>query len=183
MSPQNSNLIVLTGGPGTGKTTLIKTLEQRGYHISPEVARAVIAGQQERNGTALPWVDNAAYANVMLRGSIRAWQEGLAQDPQPVFFDRGLPDTLAHRRLSGLPEEGSVSQAIATYRYRKTAFILPPWADIYTPDDARTQSFSEAVRTYVVLCKTYIECGYELVELRKDTPERRADLVLNHLRL
>lgn len=181
--PYPTNLIVITGGPGAGKTTLINYLNERGYETSPEVARNVIENQQERGGNALPWQDNEAYSGLMTRGSIRAWRDGMAQDPLTVFFDRGLPDTLAHRRVSGLGEDTGLKRAIETYRYRRSVFILPPWAEIYKTDSARTQNFAEAVRTYVVLYRTYLECGYEPVEIRKGPVEQRAAQILARLKL
>ncbi|WP_435102063.1 AAA family ATPase [Arhodomonas sp. AD133] len=33
---------VITGGPGAGKTTVLATLEERGYHCVPESAREMI---------------------------------------------------------------------------------------------------------------------------------------------
>ena len=182
-TPITSNLVVITGGPGVGKTTLINHLNDRGFDTSPEVARAIIEEQIERGGTALPWSDNDAYAGLMYRRSIRAWQDDIQNHPRTVFCDRGLPDTLAHRRLSGLPENPDLIRAIKTYRYHKLAFVLPPWSEIYKTDAARTQSFSEAVRTYVVLCRTYHECGYELVEIRKGPVEQRAAQILARLKL
>ena len=41
-TPITSNLVVITGGPGVGKTTLINHLNDRGFDTSPEVARAII---------------------------------------------------------------------------------------------------------------------------------------------
>ena len=102
-TPITSNLVVITGGPGAGKTTLINHLHHRGYDTSPEAARAIIEEQIERGGNAVPWEDNEAYAGLMARRSIRDWQTGLDHHPRTVFCDRGLPDTLAHRRLSKKP--------------------------------------------------------------------------------
>ncbi len=124
-SPYPSNLVVITGGPGAGKTTLINYLHERGYEISREVARAVIEEQQERGGNALPWGDNEAYAGLMTRGSIRAWQPGMGQDPQTGFFDRCLPDTLAHRELYGLPDAPGLTLHIVPHRHPKSVFTLP----------------------------------------------------------
>lgn len=45
---------VLTGGPGTGKTTLLNELGQQGYITVPEVARDIIKHQVLNKGTALP---------------------------------------------------------------------------------------------------------------------------------
>ncbi|WP_033067635.1 AAA family ATPase [Thalassospira australica] len=182
-TPITSNLVVITGGPGAGKTTLINHLHERGFDTSPEVARAIIEEQQERGGNALPWADNDAYAGLMYRRSIRAWQDAIQAHPRTVFCDRGLPDTLAHRQISGLDDDPGLHRAINTYRYHKMAFVLPPWSDIYKPDDARTQSFSDAVRTYVVLCRVYAQCGYDLIEVRKGSVEQRAAQILSRLKL
>lgn len=182
-TPITSNLVVITGGPGSGKTTLIDHLHQSGYDFSPDVARSVIDEQIERGGNALPWEDNEAYAGLFARRSIRAWQAGMECHPRPVFCDRALPDVLAHRRFTGLPDDQGLTGAIRTYRYHRTAFVLPPWSEIYKSGQDRTQSFADAVRTYVVLCRTYHECGYELVELRKGPVEHRAAQILSRLKL
>ena len=183
LSVEKEERICLIGRNGAGKTTLINHLNDLGYETSREVARNVIENQQERGGNALPWEDNEAYSGLMMRGSIRAWQDGMEQDPLSVFFDRGLPDTLAHRRLSKLPDDPTLMRAIETYRYRRTVFILPPWAEIYQTDTARTQNFSEAVRTYVVLYRTYLECGYDPIEIRKGPVEQRAAQILSRVKL
>ena len=182
-TPITSNLVVITGGPGVGKTTLINHLNDRGFDTSPEVARAIIEEQMERGGTALPWSDNDAYAGLMYRRSIRAWQDDIQNHPRTVFCDRGLPDTLAHRRLSGLPENPDLIRAIKTYRYHKLAFVLPPWSEIYHTDEIRTQDFARSVKTYVRLCQVYIECGHELIEIRKGPVQQRAAQILSRLKL
>ncbi|MCC9625622.1 AAA family ATPase [Thalassospira sp. MA62] len=182
-TPITSNLVVITGGPGAGKTTLINYLNDRGYDTTPEVARAIIEDQHERGGNALPWADNDAYAGLMCRRSIRTWQDGIEMHPRTVFCDRGLPDTLVHRRITGLDADRGLLNAIKTYRYHRTAFVLPPWSEIYKSDNVRTQTFAEAVKTYVVLCRTYVECGYELIEVRKGPIEQRAAQILSRLKL
>ena len=53
----NPNLYVITGGPGTGKTTVLRELERRGFAVEEEVARRIIREQMESGGNALPWGD------------------------------------------------------------------------------------------------------------------------------
>lgn len=55
------NFHVITGGPGSGKTTLIDMLASQGFHHMPEAGRAIIRDQVAIGGTALPWADRAAY--------------------------------------------------------------------------------------------------------------------------
>ncbi len=55
------NFHVITGGPGSGKTTLIDTLASQDYHHMPEAGRAIIRYQVVIGGTAMPWAERAAY--------------------------------------------------------------------------------------------------------------------------
>ena len=52
-----TGLYVITGGPGTGKTSLIEELKTVGYQTVKEVARDIIKEQQLQGGNALPWKD------------------------------------------------------------------------------------------------------------------------------
>ena len=42
--------ILLTGGPGTGKTTVLQNLEKRAYTCLPEVSREIIIEAQKNRG-------------------------------------------------------------------------------------------------------------------------------------
>ncbi len=63
---QKSNFYVLTGGPGSGKTSVLQELERRGYICIPEVARPIIKEQISINGNALPWKNREKYSELML---------------------------------------------------------------------------------------------------------------------
>ena len=43
MNPKTIRRILITGGPGAGKTTMLEELERRGYFVAPEVARTFFA--------------------------------------------------------------------------------------------------------------------------------------------
>jgi len=45
---------ILTGGPGTGKTSVLEELEKRGYAVKPEAATMLIR-QELANGITAPW--------------------------------------------------------------------------------------------------------------------------------
>src|SRR5437868_14782688 len=100
--PEHENLIVITGGPGSGKTSLIAALEAAGFDVTVEAGRAVIQDQVAIGGAALPWRDPAAFAELMLVWEMRSYH--MARElPGPVFFDRGVPDVLGYLRLMQLP--------------------------------------------------------------------------------
>jgi predicted ATPase len=48
-----SNFFILTGGPGSGKTSVLTALAQKGFLTVPEVARKIIKEQQSISGNAL----------------------------------------------------------------------------------------------------------------------------------
>ena len=55
------NFFLFTGGPGVGKTTLLRHLQGLGERVVEETHRAVIAEQAAAGGRATPWDDRAAY--------------------------------------------------------------------------------------------------------------------------
>ena len=113
MRVANPNLFVISGGPGTGKTTLLEELESLGYPHAPEVAREIIREQVQSGGTALPWGDREAYTELMLQRSIDSFREHTPA-VKPVFSDRGIPDLLGYARLIGLRDTRAIEAACQT---------------------------------------------------------------------
>jgi len=180
MTDETDRLIVITGGPGAGKTTLIEALAGHGYAVQPEAGRAIIREQQAIGGKGLPWADRARFAELMLAADLRSHAAALAGEGQ-VFFDRGLPDILGYLALCGLPVPQQAEEAAWRLRYRRTVFIAPPWPAIFGQDAERKQDFAEAERTYAALAATYPRYGYELVELPRASVEERLAFVLRHV--
>jgi predicted ATPase len=177
MQNDSDRFFVLTGGPGSGKTTLIEALRQAGFATSVEAGRGIIRDQIAIGGPALPWRDQALFAELMLSWELRSYQ-GAIEQKGPVFFDRGVPDTLGYLRLSGLAVPQHVSAAADRFRYNSRVFIAPPWPEIFAQDEERKQTLDEAERTYHALVGVYTELGYELVPLPLAPVEARLRFVL-----
>ena len=169
---------VITGGPGSGKTTLIEALAAGGFTRTIEAGRAVIQEQLARGGDALPWKNPAVFAEQMLEQDIRSYEMATAQTG-PVLFDRGIPDVIGYLRLSGLPVPAHMTKAAQDFRYHRRVFIAPPWREIYVQDAERKQDFDEAQRTYDAMVGTYTEFGYELLELPRVSVEERVRFVVD----
>jgi predicted ATPase len=157
-------LFILTGGPGSGKTTLIEALAGHGITRMPEAGRAVIQDQVAIGGTALPWSDRLAFAELMLTHELRSYREAQAF-AGPVIFDRGVPDVVGYLRVSGLPVPPHIERAARNFRYQRRVFIAPPWPAIFAQDAERKQSSEAAEATYRAMVAVYSGLGYELVPL------------------
>ena len=181
MTKTDERLFVVTGGPGAGKTTLLAALAAAGQAVAPEAGRAIIRDQLAIDGPALPWRDRALFAELMLNFDLRS--HGEAQGgTAPVFFDRGVPDSIGYLRLCGLPVPEHIDRAARAFRYARIVFVAPPWREIYAQDAERKQDFAEAGRTYEAVTTAYRDHGYDLVELPRADVATRVAFVLARVR-
>jgi predicted ATPase len=155
---------VITGGPGSGKSTLVKALAAHGLSHMPEAGRAIIQDQAAIGGNALPWSDRLAFAELMLSWDMRS-HRAAREFAGPVVFDRGVPDVVGYLRLTGLPVPPHVKRAATSFLYHRRVFIAPPWPAIFAQDTERKQTIEEAEATYRAMVEVYAGLGYELVPL------------------
>lgn len=175
-----NNFHVLTGGPGSGKTTLIEQLKKRGYNCVPEVGRTIIKKQLSFGGTALPWSNVSNYSNLMLQYSLQDYIS-LSSEIDIHFFDRGIPDVLGYTELINLSNQDIYINSVENFRYNSTVFILPPWEDIYKTDSERKQDFKLAITTYNMMKKIYKKYDYKLVEVPCMSIPERIDFILDRI--
>lgn len=180
MSSINNSYYVLTGGPGSGKSTVLEILGDMGYNTVKEVARSIIQNQIKTNGDALPWGNTIRYAHLMLLHSIIDFEEFFHINA-PCFFDRGIIDTLGYSRLINIPIASEIIKAAQKYRYNPKVFLFPFWKEIYRTDTERKQEEEEAIRTYFELKKTHEEFNYQPIIVPRMPPEERAEWVLSHI--
>jgi predicted ATPase len=181
MNLLNKNYFILTGGPGGGKSTLIKVLRERGYLCMDEVARDIIKKEVTTNGDALPWANKAEFTQKMFDETVKLYDSVSSSDA--IFFDRGVVDVLAYAKMVKVEISEEMLCIARKLSFNKKVFVTPPWEEIYRNDEERKQSFEEAIETFDHIVKEYQAYGYEIVVLPKTDVEGRINFMLDFLNL
>jgi len=173
--------IVITGGPGTGKTTLIKELEKRDFNCTPEISRQITQTAREKGIDHLFLKDPLLFSNLLLDGREQQYIDATSNNASIIFFDRGLPDVHAYMNHFNNEYPDIYIEKCEKYRY-DSIFLLPPWEDIYTTDDERYETFELSISIYKHLKIAYTELNYEIIEVPFGNVSFRADFILERLK-
>ena len=178
----NTRKIVITGGPGTGKSTLINELIKRGHRCLEEISRQVILDAKKEGIDQLFLTNPLLFSELLLKGRQKQFIEAELFKNETVFFDRGLPDVLAYMEFIGDDCPENFIETCKNSKYH-TVFILKPWEAIYTSDNERYESFDQALEIHDHLVETYKHYNYKLIDVPFDTVENRANFILNTLNM
>lgn len=172
--------ILLTGGPSTGKTTLLSHLKSLGYHCMEEVSREVTQKAQKQGVDQLFLEQPLLFSELLREARIAQFCESATLTSDIVFIDRGIPDTVAYMDYIGQEYPEDFIKACKQFRYDHV-FILPLWKEIHTTDAERYESFNEAKEIQHFLLKTYQNYGYHTIEVPRGSVQERAYFILKHL--
>ena len=164
---------VITGGPGAGKSTVIKLLSDKGYKTVSEIARKVIKSNLKKKNNALPWKDWLGFQREVCDKQLRI-EEKLPKN-KIVFLDRGYLDGLAYLKLHG---EKPFDKLLSIRPDYAKVFLLEPLGDFKT-DECRKEDKKTALKLHNLIKKAY--SGYEIVKVPNVSPEERVDLILKNL--
>ncbi len=173
-------LIVITGGPGTGKTTIIDALIEQGYACFPEISRQVTLEAKKQGIEQLFLEKPLLFSELLLEGRRKQHEQATVDQAELVFLDRGIPDILAYMHYIGDSYPAFFDHACREHQYSKI-FVLPPWEEIYESDEARYENFEQAKLIFDHLLETYQKYGYELIEVPRGTVVERIQFILNQL--
>ncbi|HHG3599135.1 TPA: AAA family ATPase [Vibrio parahaemolyticus] len=165
--------IVITGGPGAGKTTLLNALGKQGYATFSEGSRSLIEQQSALDNGILPWTNLPEFAKLCL--NLMSEQKREALNTNVAFVDRAIPDIVAYLQVGCC----HVDQAFLTESagYHSQVLTCRPEASIYVQDEVRPHSFEDALKIHQILINTYVELGYQVVEVPWGSVEERVGFV------
>jgi len=169
-----SNLLILTGSPGSGKTAILSRLKGE-FGCVDEPAREVLAEQRATGGRGTWDQDPSLFVHLLLQRSIEQYVVARRSD-ETVIFDRGIPDCVVYAVRAGTDATPSVA-AVDAFRYQRHVLFLEPWSDIYTTDEERIMSFDDTVSFSEELRDVYERSDYTLVRVPQTSIDDRAAFV------
>lgn len=173
-----TNWNVITGGPCTGKTTMVNILREKGYQTTIEHARHYIDTQKEKGETVEE-----------IRANKKRFQEGILDmqieeetslSPRDILFlDRALPDALAYYQFLNLPFDKKLLDAMELFCYKKI-FILDRLPLV--KDYARREDEAEQIRIHNLIIKVYSELPCPTIFVPVLPPSERVEFILKNLK-
>jgi predicted ATPase len=173
---QQTNWYVITGAPCSGKTTVICELEQRGYRVVHELARAYIEKQIDKGNSldqikADLWLFERHILNEKVKIETRLPAKTL------IFFDRAVPDSIAYFNIASLdPREPMKKSRCCWY---KKIFLFERLD--FKKEPIRSEDESLAKRLDILLEQAYRQVGYEVDRVPVLSVQNRVQYVLDHL--
>jgi predicted ATPase len=104
-----------------------------------------------------------------------------AQHSPVSFLDRAIPDIVAYLRVGRCEVKEEFIEQSANYHSK--VLTCRPESSIYVQDEVRPHTFDEALQIHQTLVDTYVELGYEVVEVPWGALAERVEFVKTELGL
>ncbi|MEY8848760.1 AAA family ATPase [Psychroserpens sp. XS_ASV72] len=178
----NTRKIVITGGPGTGKSSIINELVKRNYNCFEEISRQVTLEARQKGIEQLFLTEPLLFSELLLKARTQQYHDAMSSESDIVFLDRGLPDVVAYMDYANNTYPDHFNQVCEDHKYDQV-FVLAPWQEIYTSDSERYENFDQAVQIHDALLDTYARFGYQLTDVPFTSIENRTDFILDTIDL
>ncbi len=174
-----TNWCVITGGPSSGKSTVIRLLKDMGYQTTVELARHYI-DLQRMNGRS---TEEIRSNQRQFQHKVLNLQIDLERRLDPldlVFLDRGLPDELAYYEYFNLSPDEKLIEYLDQRLYKKIFImdLLPLDKDYARTEDAEAQK-----ALHKLIIETYRKRSEPVVMVPVLPPKDRVRFILDNLGL
>lgn len=180
---QNQKRYIITGGPGSGKTSIINYIAQMGYAVMAESATEIIEKDIQK-GIDKPWRANDYHSRVAALNKEKQLHAATLNEPI-VFFDRGHLDGITYILLQKRELKQDVKDFVESSMifFETTVFFIEN-LDHCAQDVNRTETLEESQEKAFHLEHNYRKLGYNVIKIPIGTVKQRTkkllDLVKNN---
>jgi len=174
------NKYVLTGGPGSGKSSIILSLEALGCYVVREAAEDVIRLRQA-HGIAEPWKE-IDFQDKILALQLRREKEAEKIGKPITFLDRGTLDGLAYYQIQGRePSRAMKDERHRLYRERgyNKVFLIENLGSCAT-NKVRREDLDQALELERLQEENYREAGYDVIRIAPSNVWKRTEEIFLH---
>jgi predicted ATPase len=169
---------ILTGTPGSGKTSIIHELKSQGYAVVEEAATDVIA-LEHGNGNSEPWMRSDFIDKIVCLQKQR--QINTSTLPCELqFYDRSPICTYALSRHLGYPPSACLLEEMRRIEreniYQKQVFFIENLG-FCQPTEARKISFEESLIFEKIHLEIYASFGYDLIKIPPHSLSKRVQSI------
>ena len=157
--------ILITGGPSTGKSTLVSELENNGLYCFHEISRELTQKMRKKGFDQFFLTNPIDFSKDLFKLRLKQYKLKI-NSCKFLVYDRGPIDVIAYLNFKGIevPDELLSKSKKIDYDY---IFILRPWKEIYVNDSERHETFDECLRINKFIQKTYERFNFNLLEIPK----------------
>ena len=157
---------VITGGPCTGKTSVINELEKE-FKVIHETARQLLnKGFQGRS---------FEFYNAIFEKQLEN-EEKLRNFREVVFLDRGIPDILAYFKLMDFKVPFKLKEKSKLYQTNYEIIFLLDFVP-YIKDEIRKENQEEALVIHNMLYEFYDSLGYRIIRVPLMSIKERVEYI------
>ena len=175
---------IITGTPGSGKTSIIRQLELDNFSVVEESATDIIAAAQAQ-GISEPWKEPSFIDAIAHLQKERETRSSHTSDGAQ-FHDRSVVCTAALATYLGYPFSPFLTTELERIKresvFQKKVFFIRNLGFI-TPTQARRISFEESLRFEAIHEQAYCRLGFDLVYVAAGNLAERVNSILTVLQL
>jgi len=171
-----TNIFVISGGPGVGKTTIVNELEKLKYAVIPEAARIVAESDERFAGKSVNEINHKKFQEEILKRQIQMQENFLLKNHEFGFSDRGFGDSMVYCKIRNVNFPKKYLDYVKSFRYLGV-FVLEPLR-FYKTDGLRVETKEEQQEIHDEIVGVYENLGYDLIKIPQMPVEERIAMIL-----